>query len=76
MTLPDSVRDQLAEVFDTKQAVVLANVVTDVHDTFATKSDMQELRAVVRDIAEFQKAADARQARTDARRGRLLLEAG
>lgn len=63
MTMHNSVRAQLAEVFDTKQADVLANVVTEAYDKLVTKSDLYELRVVVREIADNQKITGERLAK-------------
>ncbi len=63
MTMHNSVRAQLAEVFEAKQADVLANVVTEACDKLVTKSDLYELRVVVREIADNQKITDERLAK-------------
>ncbi len=63
MTMHNSVRAQLAEVFEAKQADVLANVVTEAYDKLVTKSDLYELRVVVREIADNQKITDERLAK-------------
>ena len=63
MTMHNSVRAQLAEVFEAKQADVIANVVTEAYDKLVTKSDLYELRVVVREIADNQKITDERLAK-------------
>jgi predicted nuclease with TOPRIM domain len=63
MNMHNSLRAQLGEVFDTKQADVLANVVTEAYDKLVTKSDLYELRVVVREIADNQKITDERLAK-------------
>jgi hypothetical protein len=52
------IRDQLIKVFSPNQADVLAHVVVEAHDALATKSDVQELRDVVKDLAVAQQATE------------------
>ncbi len=54
MATKSSIRDQLLTVFPVEQADVLATVVVEAHDWLATKADVQDLRALVADLAEAQ----------------------
>ena len=61
------IRDQLIQVFSEKQADVLTHVVTEAYDKLVTKSDLHELRDVVREMADAQKATTEQLAKTDQR---------
>ena len=61
------IRDQLIQVFSEKQADVLTHVVTEAYDKLVTKSDLHELRDVVREMADAQKASTEQLAKTDQR---------
>jgi hypothetical protein len=58
MAMVSYIRDQLIKVFSPNQADVLAHVVVEAHDALATKSDVQELRDVVKDLAVAQQATE------------------
>ena len=55
MAMVSYIRDQLIKVFSPHQADVLAHVVVEAHDALATKSDVHELRDVVKDLAVAQR---------------------
>jgi len=61
------IRDQLIQVFSEKQADVLTHVVTEAYDKLVTRSDLHELRDVVREMADAQKASTEQLAKTDQR---------
>ena len=61
------IRDQLIQVFSEKQADVLTHVVTEAYDKLVTKSDLHELRDVVREMADAKKASTEQLAKTDQR---------
>lgn len=67
MILIPDIRRQLGDVFSPEQADVLTHVVTEAYDKLVTKSDLHELRVVVREMADAQKITNEQLARTDAR---------
>jgi hypothetical protein len=78
MTMKWFVREQLLTVFPVDQADVLAAVVVEAQDGFATKADVQELRGVMGELAEAQQRTEARvgelaeaQQRTETKVGEL-----
>ena len=58
MSMVPYIRDQLIKVFTAPQADVLAHVVVEAHDALASKADVQELRGVVRELAEAQRGTN------------------
>lgn len=78
MSTISQIRDRLMEVFSQKQADVLAHVVVEAHDDLCTRSDLNSLTGVVKELAEAQVRTEARveelaeaQKRTETRVGSL-----
>jgi len=51
-------REQLLEGFPEPQADLMARVFVSAHDELVTKAELNELTAVVREIAEYQRQTD------------------
>jgi hypothetical protein len=71
-------REQLLEGFPEPQADLMARVFVSAHDELVTKAELNELTAVVREIAEYQRQTDEKigaladaQKRTDEKMGAL-----
>lgn len=60
MILIPDIRRQLGDVFSPEQADVVTHVITEAYDKLVTKSDLHELRIVVRDMADAQKVTNER----------------
>jgi hypothetical protein len=58
-------REQLLEGFPEPQADLMARVFVSAHDELVTKAELNELTAVMRDLAEAQKRTDEAQRRTE-----------
>ena len=58
-------REQLLEGFPEPQADLMARVFVSAHDELVTKAELNELTAVMRDLAEAQKRTDEAQTRTE-----------
>jgi len=56
---------RLLEVFEERQAKVLAEVITEAYDGLVKVSDFNELKEIVRDLAEAQRASEARLTRLE-----------
>ncbi len=81
MTAPTLMEEKLAQVFDRRQAVVLAEAIREAYGDLVRTSDFNELKAIVRDVAlaqrelaEAQKELAQAQMRTE-RRVEELAEA-
>lgn len=76
-------RDRLGSVFSTGQAEALADVIHEVQETQVTRSDFNELKSVVQDLAEAQARTELRveelaqaQTRTESALTRLARQVG
>ena len=58
-------REQLLEGFPEPQANLMARVFVSAHDELVTKAELNELTAVVRELADAQKRTDEAQRRTE-----------
>ena len=58
-------REQLLEGFPEPQADLMARVFVSAHDELVTKAELNELTAVMRDLAEAQRRTDEAQRRTE-----------
>lgn len=58
MSMVPYIRDKLVQVFNPDQADVLSHVIVEAHDALATKADVQELRDVVKELAEAQRDSE------------------
>ena len=67
MTAPTLMEEKLAQVFDRRQAVVLAEVIREAYSDLVRTSDFNELKAIVRDLALAQKELAEAQKRTEMR---------
>jgi len=67
MTAPTLMEEKLAQVFDRRQAVVLAEVIREAYSDLVRTSDFNELKAIVRDVALAQKELAEAQKRTEIR---------
>ena len=63
MILIPDIRRQLGDVFSPEQADVVTHVITEAYDKLVTKSDLHELRVVVREMADAQKVTNERLAK-------------
>jgi len=64
MVTINKMREMLCEGFPEPQADLMARVFVSAHDELVTKAELNELTAVMRDLAEAQKRTDEAQRRT------------
>ena len=65
MSKKDNIIRELQTVFEVRQAEAIAKVVTDAYDDLVKTSDFNELKEIVRDLAEGQKQLTEAQNRTE-----------
>lgn len=58
MNTATAIRNKLEFVFDKEQAEVLSEVITDAHNDLVKTSDFNELKAIVKDLAEAQERTE------------------
>jgi len=58
MTSTKEIKKKLEKVFDKKQAIVLSEVISDAYSDLVKTSDFNELKGIVRELAEAQKRTE------------------
>jgi DNA repair exonuclease SbcCD ATPase subunit len=79
MSVVVQIKKKLGQVFSEEQASVLSEVITDAYRTLVKSDDFQELKAIVKDLAEAQKQTELKvgelaeaQKRTEQKVGELV----
>jgi chromosome segregation ATPase len=65
MAIADKIKEKLEKVFDEAQAGVLSEVITETYNGLVKVSDFNELKAIVKELAEAQKASEKRLTRIE-----------